>query len=69
MMLSLSVVLPRIPKVQQLLQEFLNGKELCKSINPVEAVAYGGAVQGAILSGIAGCECYSSIPCHKKNQA
>ena len=51
MMLSLSVVLPRIPKMQQLLQEFLNGKELCKSINPDESVAYGGAVQGAILSG------------------
>ena len=41
----------RIPKVQQLLQEFFNGKELCKSINPDEAVAYGAAVQGAILSG------------------
>ncbi|XP_042011895.1 heat shock cognate 70 kDa protein 2-like [Salvia splendens] len=41
----------RIPKVQQLLQEFFNGKELCKSINPVEAVAYGAAVQAAILSG------------------
>ncbi|KAH0942821.1 hypothetical protein HID58_002458 [Brassica napus] len=41
----------RIPKVQQLLQDFFNGKELCKSINPDEAVAYGAAVQGAILSG------------------
>ncbi|RWW53249.1 hypothetical protein BHE74_00040281, partial [Ensete ventricosum] len=41
----------RIPKVQQLLQEFFNGKELCKSINPDEAVAYGAAVQAAILSG------------------
>jgi heat shock 70kDa protein 1/2/6/8 len=41
----------RIPKVQQLLQEFFNGKEPCKSINPDEAVAYGAAVQGAILSG------------------
>ena len=41
----------RIPKVQQLLQEFFNGKELCKAINPDEAVAYGAAVQGAILSG------------------
>ncbi|KMZ68962.1 Heat shock cognate 70 kDa protein [Zostera marina] len=41
----------RIPKVQQLLQELLNGKELCKSINPDEAVAYGASVQGAILSG------------------
>ncbi|KAH0899020.1 hypothetical protein HID58_048588, partial [Brassica napus] len=41
----------RIPKVQQLLQDFFNGKELCKSINPDEDVAYGAAVQGAILSG------------------
>merc|ERR1712118_315979 len=41
----------RIPKVQQLLQSFFNGKELCKSINPDEAVAYGAAVQAAILSG------------------
>nr|VDD51137.1 unnamed protein product [Brassica oleracea] len=41
----------RIPKVQQLLQDLFNGKELCKSINPDEAVAYGAAVQGAILSG------------------
>jgi L1 cell adhesion molecule like protein len=41
----------RIPKVQQLLSDFFNGKELCKSINPDEAVAYGAAVQGAILSG------------------
>ncbi|KAF2296040.1 hypothetical protein GH714_035804 [Hevea brasiliensis] len=40
----------RIPKVQQLLQDFFNGKELCKSINPDEAVAYGAAVQAAILS-------------------
>ena len=42
----------RIPKVQQLLQDFFNGKELCKSINPDEAVAYGAAVQAAILTGI-----------------
>ncbi|XP_065871389.1 heat shock 70 kDa protein 4-like isoform X1 [Euphorbia lathyris] len=41
----------RIPKVQQLLQEFFNGKELCKSLNPDEAVAYGAAVHAAILSG------------------
>merc|ERR1712023_346914 len=41
----------RIPKVQQLLQDFFNGKELCKSINPDEAVAYGAAVQAAIVSG------------------
>ncbi|KAF9599090.1 hypothetical protein IFM89_033697 [Coptis chinensis] len=42
----------RIPKVQQLLQDFFNGKELCKSINPDEAVAYGAAVQAAILTGV-----------------
>ncbi|XP_015876923.3 heat shock cognate 70 kDa protein 2 [Ziziphus jujuba] len=41
----------RIPKVQQLLQDFFNGKGLCKSINPDEAVAYGAAVQAAVLSG------------------
>merc|ERR1711881_640550 len=37
----------RIPKVQQLLSDFFNGKDLCKSINPDEAVAYGAAVQAA----------------------
>ncbi|CAI9090575.1 OLC1v1025377C2 [Oldenlandia corymbosa var. corymbosa] len=41
----------RIPKVQHLLQELLHGKELCKRINPDEAVAYGAAVQAAILAG------------------
>jgi len=41
----------RIPKVQQLITEFFNGKEPCKAINPDEAVAYGAAVQAAILSG------------------
>lgn len=41
----------RIPKIQSLLQEFFNNKELNKSINPDEAVAYGAAVQAAILSG------------------
>ncbi|XP_029996657.1 heat shock 70 kDa protein 1 [Sphaeramia orbicularis] len=41
----------RIPKIQKLLQEFFNGRELNKSINPDEAVAYGAAVQAAILSG------------------
>ena len=41
----------RIPKIQKLLQEFFNGKDLNKSINPDEAVAYGAAVQGAILRG------------------
>jgi heat shock protein 1/8 len=44
----------RIPKVQELLSEFFNGKELNKSINPDEAVAYGATVQAAILSGEGG---------------
>ena len=42
----------RIPKVQKMLQDFMNGKELCKSINPDEAVAYGAAVQAAVLTGV-----------------
>jgi len=41
----------RIPKIQKLLQDYFNGKVLNKSINPDEAVAYGAAVQAAILSG------------------
>jgi len=41
----------RIPKVQKLLREFFNGKKLNKTINPDEAVAFGAAVQAAILSG------------------
>merc|ERR1719514_2451 len=44
----------RIPKVQQLLQDYFNGKEPNKGINPDEAVAYGAAVQGGILSGEGG---------------
>jgi len=41
----------RIPKVQQLIKDFFNGKEPSRGINPDEAVAYGAAVQGGILSG------------------
>ena len=41
----------RIPKIQKLLSDYFNGKELNKSINPDECVAYGAAVQGAVLSG------------------
>lgn len=41
----------RIPKVQNMLREFFSGKELCRSINPDEAVAYGAAIQASILSG------------------
>ena len=41
----------RIPKIQNMLKEFFHGKELCKSINPDEAVAYGATIQAAILSG------------------
>ncbi|RXG52298.1 Heat shock 70 kDa protein 1 [Armadillidium vulgare] len=63
----------RIPKVQKLLSDFFNGKELNKSINPDEAVAYGAAVQAAILSGDASEEirdtllagCRSSIIGHR----
>merc|ERR1712017_36279 len=41
----------RIPKIKKLLQDFFNGKELCNSVNPDEAVAYGAAIQAAILKG------------------
>ena len=41
----------RIPKIQENLQHFFNGKELCKNINPDEAVAYGATVQAAVLGG------------------
>ena len=41
----------RIPKIQELITNYFNGKELCKKINPDEAVAHGAAVQAAILSG------------------
>mmetsp|Transcript_38599 Transcript_38599/g.64947 ORF Transcript_38599/g.64947 Transcript_38599/m.64947 type:complete len:717 (+) Transcript_38599:438-2588(+) len=42
----------RVPRVQQILQDYFNGKQLCKSVHPDEAVAYGAAVQGAILAGV-----------------
>jgi len=42
----------RIPKIQEIVKEFFNGKELNKSINPDEAVAYGAAVQAAIVNNI-----------------
>ncbi|XP_008120466.1 heat shock 70 kDa protein II [Anolis carolinensis] len=41
----------RIPKIQKLLKDFFNGKELCKGINPDEAVAYGAAIHAAVLTG------------------
>ena len=41
----------RVPKIQEMLSDYFGGKELCQSINPDEAVAYGAAVQAAILSG------------------
>merc|ERR1711981_1228637 len=41
----------RIPKIQSMISEFFNGKELCKSINPDEAVAFAAAVQAAVLNG------------------
>jgi L1 cell adhesion molecule like protein len=44
----------RIPKIRQLLSNFFHGKELSQSINPDEAVAYGAAVQAAILTGRGG---------------
>jgi len=44
----------RIPKIQQLIQDFFNGKEANRSINPDEAVAYGAAVQAAVLTNQAG---------------
>lgn len=41
----------RIPKIQSMLSDYFNGKELCKSVNPDEAVAYGATVQAHVLSG------------------
>jgi len=42
----------RVPRIQEALSETFGGRQLCRSINPDEAVAYGAAVQGAILSGV-----------------
>ncbi|MCI54678.1 heat-shock protein, partial [Trifolium medium] len=47
----------RIPKVQELLSDFFNGKDLCKSINPDETVACGAAVLAAVL-----CEDIKNLP-------
>ena len=44
----------RIPKVQAMLEEYFNGKKVSKNINPDEAVAFGAAVQGGVLSGAEG---------------
>ncbi|CBF86102.1 GR78_NEUCR 78 KDA GLUCOSE-REGULATED PROTEIN HOMOLOG PRECURSOR (GRP 78) (IMMUNOGLOBULIN HEAVY CHAIN BINDING PROTEIN HOMOLOG) (BIP) [Aspergillus nidulans FGSC A4] len=46
----------RIPKVQAMLEEFFDGKKASKGINPDEAVAFGAAVQGGVLSGVEGTE-------------
>ena len=40
-----------VPKIRKLLPDFFNGKELCNSLNPDEAVAYGAALQAAVLNG------------------
>ena len=54
----------RIPRVQQMIKDYFNGKEPNKGVNPDEAVAYGAAVQGGILSGEGGDEVcrWSSCP-------
>jgi heat shock protein 5 len=51
----------RIPKVQQLLRDYFDGKEPSKGVNPDEAVAFGAAVQGSILSGEGGDETKGTI--------
>ncbi|XP_073126972.1 heat shock cognate 70 kDa protein-like isoform X1 [Henckelia pumila] len=53
----------RIPKVQQMLQDFFNGKELCKSIHPDEAIASGAAIQAAILTGQGNAEVQDILLC------
>jgi len=51
----------RVPKIQELLSEHFGGRSLCRSINPDEAVAFGAAVQGAILSGVRHSLCDSIV--------
>lgn len=51
----------RIPKVQEMLKDFFDGKEPNKGTNPDEAVAYGAAVQGGVLSGEGGEETQSKL--------
>merc|ERR1719291_915797 len=51
----------RVPKIQELLSEHFCGRQLCRSINPDEAVAYGAAVQGAILAGVRHSACDSIV--------
>jgi len=51
----------RVPKIQEILSEYFGGRQLCRSINPDEAVAYGAAVQGAILAGVRHSLCDSIV--------
>jgi L1 cell adhesion molecule like protein len=51
----------RVPKIQELLSEHFGGRSLCRSINPDEAVAFGAAVQGAILAGVRHSLCDSIV--------
>jgi len=51
----------RVPKIQELLSEHFGGRQLCRSINPDEAVAFGAAVQGAILAGVRHSSCDSIV--------
>ena len=59
----------RIPKVQSLIKDYFNGKEPNKGVNPDEAVAYGAAVQGGILSGEGGDEVRASVGLHPFTEA
>jgi len=51
----------RVPRVQAMLSEFFGGRQLCRTINPDEAVAFGAAVQGAILSGVRHSACQDIV--------